>query len=319
MARMQWPEDLVGVSFGHGDGTVGSEMDYPQPLAQGMTAADMNGDGELDLVTGSGYMVNVRLNRGDGTFGAARKIYLPHQFSFVIGAADFNADGVADVAAQVYADGHYALAVMLNRNTSGRTTAVTLAQSSTHTQVREAVTFTARVWTGKRGVPTGSVRFLVDGQLWAVVPLRNGIAQFQTSRLPVTSWLPAKEYHTVVAVYDGNSSLAGSSSQRVTHAVNGPSLANFHPPVGWVDALNRRTIKGWTRDADTPARPVEVQVFVDRKYVGAAVASEWRASLGRHGFTFSMPALSAGKHGVEVFAVDTRTRQRRLILSRELG
>jgi hypothetical protein len=56
--------------------------------------ADVNGDGKPDLVT-TGTEVDVLLNNGDGTFGAAQAVG-PAGSSLVV--ADFNKDGRPDIA-----------------------------------------------------------------------------------------------------------------------------------------------------------------------------------------------------------------------------
>jgi hypothetical protein len=301
-------EDILRVALNDGSGTVVASGDYWQPLLQGQTLGDVDGDGKPDLVTASYFdTVNVRLNRGDGTFGAVRNIFSPYPIVFVVAAGDLNGDGKADLATLVNADDRYAVTVSLNQNTSKTATGVTMMQSSPHTQNREAVTFTARVWPEGGGAVTGRVRFVVDGVTLASVPVKDGVAQWQTSSLSETLWPPERRYHTVMAVYDGDGRLAGSSSERVTHTVSGPPRANFHVPTGGVGLLNRSVATGWALDADTAARPVEVQVVVDGRYVGSAVANGWRLGHPGHGFTFVMPTLGTGRHVVRVFGVDTRT------------
>jgi hypothetical protein len=158
------------------------------------------------------------------------------------------------------------------------------------------------------------MRFVVDGVTWAAVPVRNGVAQFQTSALALTPPWPQNSPHTVVAVYDGDSTFAGSTSAAVEHVVDAGAIANLHSPVGTVDLLNRQMVKGWASDRDTPGGPVEVQVVVDGRYVGSTVANEWRFGHPLHGFTFMLPTLRPGKHLVLVFAVDTWSGQPRLLL-----
>lgn len=85
------------------DGTFGSLTSYMQELTQteDVLTADMNGDGNLDLVTvGVGDaegMATIRLGNGNGTFGAAAS-YQSNQFSTTcVTAGDFNNDGVLDL------------------------------------------------------------------------------------------------------------------------------------------------------------------------------------------------------------------------------
>jgi hypothetical protein len=99
------------VLLGNGDGTFQPPVYYPMPgltglTPFGLTVADFNGDGKLDLATSSqccsnngntDEVVSVFLGNGDGTF------QLPLDFhtgvgNFSIVAGDFNEDGKMDVA-----------------------------------------------------------------------------------------------------------------------------------------------------------------------------------------------------------------------------
>jgi uncharacterized protein (TIGR03437 family) len=84
--------DYTAVLLGNGDGTFGTPMTYN---AQDMVlAADVNGDGILDLVTGSGIM----LGNGDGSFQPPIPVNVggsPISGSFTI-PGDFNHDGKVD-------------------------------------------------------------------------------------------------------------------------------------------------------------------------------------------------------------------------------
>jgi FG-GAP-like repeat/Abnormal spindle-like microcephaly-assoc'd, ASPM-SPD-2-Hydin len=104
----------VSILLGNGDGTFQPHQDFPTaPVPLSIQAADMNGDGKLDLVVGSNAAlssfspsinaVSVLLGNGDGTFqtnvdyfppaGAAKS---PNNGWVVV--ADFNGDGKPDVA-----------------------------------------------------------------------------------------------------------------------------------------------------------------------------------------------------------------------------
>jgi hypothetical protein len=92
----------VGILRGKGDGT----FQTPQFFAGGanagpLSAADVSGDGVLDLVTiVSGSLdgnVTVLLGSGDGSFGRPIAIALDHEPNALV-VADVNADGLPDVA-----------------------------------------------------------------------------------------------------------------------------------------------------------------------------------------------------------------------------
>ncbi len=92
----------VIVKLGTGGGNLGPDVPYKfgQDVLGELKAADLNGDGWLDVMTPDvlGGTTNVFLNNGDGTFYYAGKIFLAGSYpgSFTVG--DFNHDGKIDLA-----------------------------------------------------------------------------------------------------------------------------------------------------------------------------------------------------------------------------
>jgi hypothetical protein len=87
--------NIVRVFLGNGDGTVQPEVDYAVPSSAMVSAiADVNGDGNLDIVTNGACVL---FGNGDGTFtnGACGAVNNP--FASVV-MADFNGDGKLDIA-----------------------------------------------------------------------------------------------------------------------------------------------------------------------------------------------------------------------------
>ena len=91
--------DTVSVLLGNGDGSFQTAVNYPancSPYAgcslQSLDAADVDGDGNLDLITPG----SVLLGKGDGTFPAS-VAFLAGDFPAIVLAADLNADGSPDV------------------------------------------------------------------------------------------------------------------------------------------------------------------------------------------------------------------------------
>lgn len=93
------------VSLGNGDGTFGPSTSYGLTgLAEGVIAADYNGDGNIDLAVGEVGTpgLTLFLGRGDGTFDSQVIPEVPSGTVFSV-AADLNGDGKVDLAlAQFY-------------------------------------------------------------------------------------------------------------------------------------------------------------------------------------------------------------------------
>jgi hypothetical protein len=92
--------NTVGILLGNGDGTFQSQVDYGTGnLPFAVTAADFNGDGNLDLALPNDVdnTVSVLLGNGDGTFqthGDYPVLLSPNSLA----AGDFNQDGRLDIA-----------------------------------------------------------------------------------------------------------------------------------------------------------------------------------------------------------------------------
>ncbi len=100
----------------------------------------------------------------------------------------------------------------------------------------------------------------------------------------------------------------GATSQAATIKVQ--STQN-RLPQGQFEFADATWGYGWAWDADVGSAAIHVDVYVNGKYVGSVKADRTREDLGAHGvvgkahgFAFQMPALGAGTHKIEVYAVD---------------
>ncbi|MBZ5723126.1 MAG: VCBS repeat-containing protein [Acidobacteriia bacterium] len=93
----------IEVLFGRGDGTLGGVTRYPVSAPGQIVAGDFNGDGHLDLITTDrvGADLSLLLGNGDGTFQPAIVAATLPGAADHIAVADFNNDGLPDVAFQV--------------------------------------------------------------------------------------------------------------------------------------------------------------------------------------------------------------------------
>ncbi|HVF68129.1 MAG TPA: hypothetical protein VM914_10715 [Pyrinomonadaceae bacterium] len=80
---------------------------------------------------------------------------------------------------------------------------------------------------------------------------------------------------------------------------------------GSLDYADSKSVRGWVVDRSEPAASVEVQLYVDGRFVAAALADEprpdvfekGRAEDERHGFVFNLGDVRAGEHEARVYAV----------------
>jgi len=91
-----------------------------------------------------------------------------------------------------------------------------------------------------------------------------------------------------------------------THAV---AFRPFYS--GSLDYADGRSVRGWVVDRSEPRRPVEVQLYIDGRFVAAGFADRPRPDVSekgyapdeRHGFAFDFERPLYGEHEARVYAV----------------
>lgn len=100
-------------------------------------------------------------------------------------------------------------------------------------------------------------------------------------------------------------------------------LATTNPNIrGWLDGADQRSITGWVIDDTNASTRVEVQLFIDNRFVENRAAADSRPDLVPakragdewHGFIFATPPLSKGEHEARVYAVHRALSSSRVTL-----
>ncbi len=261
-------DDTVSVLLGNGDGTFKAQVSYPVGSGpQGIAIADFNGDGFADLAVSNSCAgvqcqgvgtVGILLGNGDGTFQPQQQYATGGIGPLGIAIADFNGDGVPDVAANdqgskdvsVLIAGTSTTATLTNvmvlglgmqtvqstysPNTqfysggtsnslqlNGTQLATTTALSSdvNPSQYLQQVTFTATVTASNNGSPTGTVSFTDTSQLLCTATLTTiGGGSVATCAASFNQI----GSHMIVAIYSGDNNYLpsqGNLTQMVIQAV----------------------------------------------------------------------------------------------------
>lgn len=110
---------------------------------------------------------------------------------------------------------------------------------------------------------------------------------------------------------------SGGGARRTLQLIGKPfrfiTEANQAEPYfrGWVDEANGQHVKGWIIDSATPSANVEVQLYINGRFIESLAANQPRpdivaaglAESEKHGFFFSTPPLDAGEHEARVYVV----------------
>jgi Bacterial Ig-like domain (group 3)/FG-GAP-like repeat/Abnormal spindle-like microcephaly-assoc'd, ASPM-SPD-2-Hydin/FG-GAP repeat len=223
----------VGVLIGNGDGTFRPVVAYPASLfgAAAIKVADMDGDGNLDVIVvncsatsgscqGGNGDVGVLLGNGDGTLKPVATFPPGGSAPYAVAVGDLNGDSKPDIVTGncVGAScGQAAGSVGVLLNTSQGNSTTELGSSPNPSNFGQTVTFTATVSSASfKATPTGNVTFFDGNTNIGNGSLNNSaIAIFTTSTLSVGT-------HSVTATYNGDSNYVSSTSSPVAQVVQGP-------------------------------------------------------------------------------------------------
>lgn len=103
------------------------------------------------------------------------------------------------------------------------------------------------------------------------------------------------------------------------------AFSSFSPQLrGAIDVADQTRIAGWVHDPRSPDEIIEVQLFVDGKFIAMELADEARIDLVRagvtsranHGFNFKLEAgiLNNGEHSAQVYAVRAAAGANKILL-----
>lgn len=166
------------------------------------------------------------------------------------------------------------------------------------------------------------VQLYVDGRF-----VESRVADFPSPQLVVLGFAPDERhgffFYTPpldagahqARVYAVHESAAGErrTLQQLGKAISFETSTNSAEPFfkGWVDIATPVTVRGWVVDKAAPRQSVEVQLYIDGRFIESRVADYERPDLksggllenDRVGFIFLTPTLLPGEHEVRVYAV----------------
>jgi hypothetical protein len=230
----------VGVLLGNGDGTFTQGASYSTggSYASSVVVADVNGDGNLDLLVGNcargnnlcvsaDGLVGVLTGTGHGTFRNVANYDAGATGAQAVAVADLNGDGKPDlVVAHYFAN---TVSVLLNQTVpSAFRTSTSLTSTLNPSVYGQKVTLTATVASSGSITPTGIVKFTWSGYSIGSATLDGrGVATLTRSNLNADTY-------PLEAVYLGDANNLSSTSavlnQVVTEATSSATLTSSPDP-----------------------------------------------------------------------------------------
>ncbi|HZS46115.1 MAG TPA: Ig-like domain repeat protein [Blastocatellia bacterium] len=239
-----------------------------------------------------------------------------------IGTATLDASGVASISTSSLSIGTHSISTSypgdgnFNGSTSNTVnqvvnkvpTTTTLVSSVNPSTFGQSVTFTATVTSSGSGTPTGTVTFMDGATTLGTGTLSGGVASFSTATLSVGT-------HSITAVYGGDSTFAGSTSNTVNQVVNkAPSAtalaSSVNPSVFGQSVTFTATVTSAGPAISSPGGPVSRRVTktVDaRTTAGRAVPNAFGIGTPTGTVTFFDGATPIGTGTLDGSGVATLT------------
>ena len=290
----------LDISIGNGDGTfanaaISNVLGGDAIRSAGLTAADFNGDGNVDLaLIDSNDFSGIFYGNGAGSFSSVpfNGNIIPKDLIQIAGGApavgvDLNQDGKPDILA----GSTIFLTQAAPATTPTASTTTTLTVSSMAITAGSSVTLTATVAPSSgSGTPTGTVTFMDGTTSLGTGTLSDGVATYATSTLPVGS-------QSITAVYSGDSNFSASTSTAITIVVSAaPSLAATSTTLtaSTANATSGTSITFTATVAETSGSgvPTGTVTFND------GTASLGTATLSSGTASYSTSSLAVGTHAI---------------------
>lgn len=202
----------------------GAARTFMEPVVHGtssnvleLAVADVNGDGNLDVVSGRAFSIDVFLGNGDGTLGEARALAGAEAMGLVI--ADVDRDGGPDIIGTRNSPAN----VLVSLNMCGQ---VTIGMNTTANPANQGstLTVTGTVVPPATATPSGTITLERGGSILGASDLATSLSIASSTN----SLVPGNyEYK---ASYSGDSRFA-SSTATLLQVVQTPP---FGPPPGLV-------------------------------------------------------------------------------------
>ncbi len=228
-------DNTVSILFGKGDGTFQAQVLYPTGVSpQGLAVADFNGDGIPDLAianSGNGVSGNVEIMLGSasGVFGNMT-VYAAGNGALGPVVADFNGDGIADIAVENFTDSTESL---LLGNGDGTFQAQTVFPTGTNPYGAAVGNFNGG------GNPDLAISNFGSSN---ETILLDQVTSTATAVLSPVAVPGAPGNHNVVATYPGDTNFTASTSAPVVlvaqPAVSTPTITSLSPNTAVAGSAN---------------------------------------------------------------------------------